>query len=446
MRRGVGWLLVALVVLGTGCQAPSVDQPSQASSAGELDVRFDPPYNASVVLDRVERLRGLNATEQIVVYEYPRTPTAPIDLPDRYGGIRPTGALTLGLASSQTVRPTQPLGYTVRSGGVVEVHVMSRGGLSDFNTTQELVLAHELTHALQYQHGLVANNRAELREAFRNWTTDAQLAALAVIEGDAMVTTVEYRQEYAQGAPALPYPRPVPPRAAWQAAFATAPYQAGLQYFRTVGTDPTRRTAALRDPPNDTRSLLHPEAPPRDGSVPAPPQNVGVFRRVGTDTVGELGIRVALQVNGLGRSRATAAAKGWVDGRMDYYEQNGHTVVRWTTRWVNRTEAEAFSDAYTESFRQRNATWREDLLITPPTNTTPRTVLHIEQRGEVLVIVAANSTSVVSAFLEAGTDGPDSVAGVLGGPGHPVTTPPLVSRPRSCLVDFLWHPPSRIWA
>lgn len=390
---------LVLVVLLAGCHAPTADQSATTPSVeATVDVRFDPPYNVSQVLDRVERLRGLNATERLVVHEYPRLPSVAVDPPDRYLGIEPAGALTLGLASSGTVIPSQPLGYTVREDGVVHVYVMSRGGLDHYNSSQELVLAHELTHALQYQHGFVANDRAVVRSKFRNWTTDARLTALAIIEGDAVVTAATYRRTYLPNRSPVDLQRSVPRRAGWQTAFRTAPYVAGQAYYEFLSADPETRTATLRDPPNDTRELLHPTVPERTRHLPPESTTIGQFERTATDTVGELAIKQTLLVNDIEADRATAAARGWLDGRMSYYGAGEDTVVRWSGVWTNATEADAFVTAYTTLFERRNATWSDGVLITPATNTTPRTALGIERTGKRVVVVAASDPSLVRTF------------------------------------------------
>jgi hypothetical protein len=399
-RRSIVALLI--VVLITGCQAPT-GEPTATPTGDEvsLDVRFDPPYNVSLVLDRLESIRGLTATEKIVVHEYPRRPSVPVDPPDRFLSIRPAGALTLGLASSGTVTPSQPLGYTLREEGTVHVYVMSRGGLDRYNTSQELVLAHELTHALQYQHGLVANNRDILRTKFRNWTTDTRLTALAIIEGDAVVTTATYRRTYLPNTSSLDLQRTVPPRAGWQTAFQTAPYVAGRTYYESRGAGPELRTEILGDPPNDTRELLHPRVHAREVTLPTESTRIARFERTATDTVGELAIKHALLVNDFETDRARFAAEGWVDGRMSYYRDEDDTVVRWTTVWTDAVEADSFVAAYTTLFERREGTWRDGVMVTPATNTTPRTALAVDRTGNRVVVIAATDPSLVREFRSA---------------------------------------------
>ncbi|MFB6112046.1 MAG: hypothetical protein ABEJ35_05860 [Halobacteriaceae archaeon] len=403
----VAALLSLLLLAGlAGCQAPSgAPGGSQGTTtpAGEgvLQVRFEPGYNATRVLNRVERLRGLTATGPIVVHEYPRTPTINRSLPNEFLGIRPAGALALGLASNATVSPTQALGYTVRRGGEVHIYLMSRAGLATYNSSQELIFVHELVHALQYQHGLVGNGREKLRQRFANWTTDTRLVARAMVEGDAMVTTVAYQRLYAPNQTYASFPRPLPPRGSWQSALVTAPYAVGLEYFRTIGQSPSTRSAAIRNPPNSSRYLLHPNASPARTRLPPSSGTVGSFDRLRSDTVGELVIRRALRLNGLSARRAREAARGWVEGRMTYYDGPKGTVVRWTTRWTSEGDAVAFVDAYTTAFDRRNASRADGLLIVPATATTPRTALRVVHRGSRVVILAARDPALIRAFQNA---------------------------------------------
>lgn len=401
MRRlALGVVLLTLAVLA-GCQAPATERPTTTAEPG-LDLRFDPPYDAAAVLERVERLRGLNATGPIVVREYPRRPPATRDIPDRALGIRPPGALALGVASNASVRSSQPLGYTVRRDGVVQVYLMSRAGLDRFDTSQELVLAHELTHALQFQHGLLAARVPALAERLGEVTTDTRLTYRSVVEGDAMLVTETYRERYAPDASYAEYPRPVPDRGRWQAAVSTAPYTVGPTYLRTVGLDPASRTAALREPPASSRGLLHPEAPTRNVSVPAGPAEAGAFGRYRSDTVGELALRQTLTVAGLDRETAATAARGWLDGRMDYYRRSdGDRAVRWTTRWADPAEARAFLAAYRRVVAGPNATTTDGVTVVPATATTPRTALVVDRDGSTVTVLAARDPAVVRALRDA---------------------------------------------
>lgn len=402
--RGTVAVVLTTLVLLAGCQAPATDQitPTTATESpdGKLDLRYNPPYNASAVLDRVERLRGLNATARIVVAEYPRPPNRSVVLPNRYLGIGPVGALTLGVASNDTAIQGEPLGYTVRSNGVIRVWLMSRGGLETLGMSQELVLAHELTHALQYQHDLIANNRDTLRPKFETWTTDTRLTAVALIEGDAMATMVEYRDRYAPAAEYSPIAVSNASRANWPAVLSVAPYQAGLAYFKQIGMRPETRTDALQQPPESTRHLLWPDATAREGSVDDAPFQVGSFDRTGTDTVGPLALRQLMTINNLSTDRSTAVTADWLAGQMAYYEDDGRSVVRWTTRWRNASAAAEFLTAYRDQFASRSPTRVAGYFVVPPTETTPRTVARIEQQGDTVVITAGESRAVVAAFLE----------------------------------------------
>ena len=67
-------------------------------------------------------------------------------------------------------------------------HIIGRD--SPFNATDKIVVAHEYTHALQDQHFDLKNNTIT-----DNSQGDAQLAQLAVIEGDATLTSQLWAQD-----------------------------------------------------------------------------------------------------------------------------------------------------------------------------------------------------------------------------------------------------------
>lgn len=410
-RRGATVLILTVLVLSAGCQAPGTEAqqptPSSTTTAPEpgLELRYNPPYNATRVLDRVEAIRGLNATGPIVIEEFPRQPRRSVPIPPRFLGIDRAGAVALGLATNTTISTGLQLGLTVQIGGVVQIRLMSRAGLSALNMSQELVLAHELTHALQYQHGLIGNNRAVLRSKFTEWTTDTRLVARAVIEGDAMSTMLTYRNLYAPDAAYTPFTELNFSDNNWQATLSTAPYEAGLHYFRTVGTSPSAKQAAFADPPNSTRLVLDPDAAPGVGSLPEPPSAVGEFRRTQTDSIGPLAIRELLSVNELSGTRAERVVAGWVDGRMSYYFDEGRWVVQWQTQWETTREAAMFVRAYRDQFDTRSPYRVDGLFVVPGTNTTPQTVADIDCEGRVVQIIAGESIDIVKSFrAESTTD------------------------------------------
>jgi hypothetical protein len=193
--------------------------------------------------------------------------------------------------------------------------------------------AHEIVHALQDQ----AFDLGPLLE-HPEGALDAELAALAVLEGDAVVTqelwsrrfqTEIERSQLGDGlAPAgIPVPGRLPRYLTARFAF---PYEAGGDFVVALmehgGFEAVN--AALANPPRTTSEILHPDRylagmVPVDVEVQADPGPGWVPSR--TDEMGEFDVRAMLDQ--LGTARAAQLAAGWAGGTARSWERNGHTAV-----------------------------------------------------------------------------------------------------------------------
>jgi len=392
-------LLVAVLLLVAGCSAPTQTTPAaqtqsttpDAGSAATGTLTYDGAnlaYNGTRVLRDVERLRGLNATGTITVSEFSGSTSPPYDVPDRFASIRQAGAVALGLYTNATARAGQALGVTY-AGPLVRIR--TPGTLDRF--PQQVVLAHELTHALQYQHGF----RAVRLATSGVLETDGSLAVRAVVEGDAELTAVQYRNESFPETP-LPVTRVGNvTRARWQYAFSASMYQYGYQYYRSVGTTVAARNTSLSHPPQTTRGLLHPGINDTRPSLPDSPQSAR-FDAVHADTIGELGVRLALRANGVSKQNAARAAFGWRNDRMTYYGHTRNASVRWLSVWQNDTEAREFANAWTTMLGHRNASLENGAYVVPATNTTPRFVSIVHRVGKTVLVTAGTNASRVRAL------------------------------------------------
>ncbi|MFB6253408.1 MAG: hypothetical protein ABEI06_02235 [Halobacteriaceae archaeon] len=324
-------------------------------------------------------------------------------MPDFFAGITYPGARALGLASNQSVPTTQPLGYTVKKDGVVHIFLLRQKFLEMRNASLELVFVHELVHALQYQHGLLTNNRTNFREAFPKWTTDAMVVSTAIIEGDAMMVTKRYQMKYGRNLSFPSYPRPIPIRGRWQHALGLAPYYFGLQFYQQLSIPLHKHNLLFTNPPNSSRGIVHPSAV---DVLPALPSSLAQsgnldnsFTAIRSDRIGEIVIRRALRVNEISSNVATSAATGWVNGRMVYYEHTSdRVVVRWVTRWRSPTEANEFLTIWQRMLSLRGARRVNGTVVMPATSTTPKTVYILEQNGANITIVSGPSISLVRSF------------------------------------------------
>lgn len=368
------------------------DQSTNESSLLVTD-GFEPEYDAAEVLRRVERLRGLRVTERIVVHEYADVNRTVADLPDRFAGIRPSGAEALQLYSNAPAERELPLGYTVESNDAVHVYLMNASDLAAYGLPQDVVLAHELVHAVQFQHRLISPSRAGFESQFRRWTTDNHLVATALVEGDAMRVTKRYHDRYAAGDYAVDDYNRTASRAAWPTTLSGTPYYYGSEFYRARNASAEMRSRLIRRPPNTTAELLHPGETRTVAPLPPAPSIGETLTRYDTDRVGELTIRHALRINDLSFSRAAAAADGWANDRMYYYERE-RMAVHWITVWENESEATEFAEAWRAMLATRNATEVKGTTYVPATETTLDTYYVIVREGSTVRLTAAGTQSL----------------------------------------------------
>lgn len=401
-------VLAVLVVLA-GCFVPvpagvgpatasAVDADDATAPAVEIETAgFEPSYDPRAVLDRVEALRGIDAVGRIVLHEYDDRNESVPDVEDTFGAIRPAGSKALGLYSNASSRSKLPLGYTVQRGNVTHIHLMNATDLRAHGVAQDVVLAHEFTHAIQFQHGIITPSREEFREDFGRWTTDARLVSTALYEGDAMVVTAEYYEATRDEPFDIERHNETLSRAIWPYSLGGTPYYYGYRYHRAVADSPAERTELIRDPPATSRQLLHPDegegaamgAGERfDGSPPEWVAGSDALRTDHVDRIGELAIRHTFRVNGLSFDRASSAAAGWVDDTMYYLRtDDGTRAVVWTVEWADDAEAREFQKAWRALLDSRNATEKEGLTLVPASDDAPASAYAVDRDGSTVRII-----------------------------------------------------------
>lgn len=236
----------------------------------------------------------------------------------------------------------------------------------------KVILAHELTHALDDQ---IHDLDAALRRA--NEETDAELAIRAVIEGSGTnlmnrwtvahgrgISASEMEQLQSMGADAL---RKAPPLL-WKPLVAS--YYAGDGFLSRAGglnltmkpADPADVARAFRDPPRSTEQILHPERYWNDGKRDEP---VGVaydtktlpagWTELAQDTLGELALallttpvadRKGLDLSNpmalLGLKFTNVAATGWGGDRMILLGRGDDRFLQLVTAWDSVEDAREF--------------------------------------------------------------------------------------------------------
>ncbi len=223
----------------------------------------------------------------------------------------------------------------------------------------ELVLAHELTHALQDQHYGLDVGRNDLGE------DDAELARHAVYEGDATLAgfaavigslgrrsavSLAAKLEGVPGALAQAYPD-IPAAIRETVAFQ---YVAGVNFvswaYQRAGWDGVN--ALLAHPPFSSEQILHPEKYFVRAEYPlnvrvgglAPYMSAG-WQVAEDSTVGEFTTRI-LAAQFVPRSRAESIAAGWGGDRLVALTHGDDLALVWLTSWDSEQDAIEFFAGY----------------------------------------------------------------------------------------------------
>ena len=230
------------------------------------------------------------------------------------------------------------------------------------NSQNRIVLAHELTHALQDQHFELRRLPLEIKT-----NDDRAAAASAFIEGEATLVMSEYMlknfslaalkdslgatfgQDMAQLSEAPPFLREM----------LIFPYLRGQEFcaalFARGGY--AALTQAYAAPPSSTTQILHPEkflAPTREEPLPVewPVTEIDGQKPIADNVLGEFGIRVLLS-QWVDSATGERAAAGWRGDRYLCFAK-GDALV-WKTLWHNAAEAEEFVAAKRLTLEKRYA-------------------------------------------------------------------------------------------
>ena len=220
------------------------------------------------------------------------------------------------------------------------------------NSQNRVVLAHELTHALQDQHFGLKKLPLEIKT-----NDDMAAAASALVEGEATLVMSEYMmknlslkalkdnvaatitQNMSELASAPRYLREM----------LVFPYLRGQEFCSSLfgGGGYAAISAAYERPPTSTAQILHPEKyfrEPREEPIPIEWPDVTVNgKKPGTDnTLGEMGMRIQIAQYTDDRT-GEDAANGWRGDRYVCYE-NGRGFA-WKSVWSSEADAADFAAA-----------------------------------------------------------------------------------------------------
>ena len=236
---------------------------------------------------------------------------------------------------------------------------------------QRMVMAHELTHALQDQHFQIEDWAKAARP-----NDDAELAREAVLEGSAMAAMVDYLlqgtgrslQDLPDIDPSMligdmestPMLKKAPPFLKDALIF---PYLDGLNFSAAVLRPDgwSALSGIFAKPPVSTQQILHPalyksgKIPPKI-AVPSMDKDVGAeWTKLEDNIMGEFGWKEVLK-QFLGEERATPVSSGWNGDRYVVYEQKKTKRLLLITRLDLATEGDAdhFFAAYSEALEKKH--------------------------------------------------------------------------------------------
>ncbi|HEU4888360.1 MAG TPA: hypothetical protein VFV49_10765, partial [Thermoanaerobaculia bacterium] len=233
--------------------------------------------------------------------------------------------------------------------------------LADPKTLEEMVMVHELTHALQDQHFKLGDKEKALMR-----DTDANFAYHAVLEGEAVLVMVAHLL----GKSGLDFDEVVkddgmlgmitsaaqaeqmmdPSTPKYFAEMLKFPYLDGLKFvvaaYRRGGWKELDRIHA--NPPRTTREVLHPDEYFARTFKPRPFDTTTPAGAISAEHMGEFHWRFLLGAD---------AARGWVNDRVVVYrpDKNGVRVQAQTT-WESPERAAAFASAYGAFLKKRGIT------------------------------------------------------------------------------------------
>ena len=268
------------------------------------------------------------------------------------------------------------------------------------NSQNRVILAHELTHALQDQNFGLLNMALEIKN-----NDDRAAAASALIEGDATLVMSQYMagdmswKTLADTAVYSATQSMVEMRKAprFLREMLIFPYIQGQQFCAAIfreGGFPAL-SAVYKNPPASTAQILHPEeyqdqvAPI---SIPLADTTVNGQKPLQDNVLGEMGCRILFSQFG-DESTAPDIAAGWRGDRYLVYD-NGASLV-WCTVWRDRRGLQAALGAISAMCMSRFhmtvvSTGDELVASDDPTHTV---IIQVLNANEVVFILAPNQKS-----------------------------------------------------
>jgi len=368
-----------LCVAPAGTAGATSTPTLSASPSGAASPETTPPQIAQIEHE-VEQVRGLTyehpvAVEAVTAEEMQRRVEAEFDatFPAGYYDRRTAAWRTIGV-----IPPDADLREAYRTflGGQVigfydpESKELVYESSGDMGVEERLVLAHELTHALDDQHF----DLTRLDELSNRCQDEAAEAALGLVEGNAQFMSAQTLVQFPsgnlgdalgallQGLGSQPDTSGVPP---FVESLEIWPYTTGLAFVTRLDLDGGTGAIddAFRHPPTTTEQVMHPDLYPSD--VPSHVDVPDLTSRLGHGwgdldamQVGEEWLDAMLRLR-LDGSTADGATSGWDGGVYRAWGDGRDVAVVMDTAWDTSADAVAFASA----MRQWNADGEAPTLV-----------------------------------------------------------------------------------
>jgi hypothetical protein len=387
--RAASLLFSAILFVGHGAaaqDAPAAVAPKAAS--GAVNAEFQAA--AGEVLGQMSKIthlslqtplkKTLRSREEIRAYVLRRMKEDKTEA-ERYAGERSAQAFGL-VPKDFKMEPFLVELLTEQIAGLYdpqgrEFYVADWIPLSD----QRIVMAHELTHALEDQHFAI-----ERWSKAAQPNDDAELAREAVLEGSATAAMIDYMlKDMGQSLRTLPNFDPevfmgdleTTPTLAKAPPFIKDallfPYFAGLQFTKDALQDGgwDALPALFAKPPLSTQQILHPQLY-RQGRAPSAVELPvdekllrGNWKKLDENTLGEFGWREVLQ-QFLGKARAVPLAGEWSGDHYLLFEEprSKRLLLVCRVRLASAGAAARFFGQYSEALEKKHDS-RSNLLRRP---------------------------------------------------------------------------------
>lgn len=322
----------------------------------------------------VANLRGLTFTKPVVYREIPRSDLPTVlrqkllqQVPDREFTDAGVALAALGLLPPGTDLQKTYLGLLGEQiGAFYDQHtqeVFTFSGQPLANSQNRVILAHELTHALEDEHFHLANLPLEGKG-----DDDRALAASALVEGDATLVMNRYMvgnlsasvMKDVLASTFTTDMRQLVAAPRYLRETLLFPYLRGQEFCQTLYDRGGWQALAeaFAHPPSCSAQIMHPErflAHPRQEPVPvvfADTKARGVEPNSNND-LGEFGSRQLLNLWLRDEGAASRIAAGWAGDRYLVYGDGKANSSLWRSVWATPADAGRFAQAACQGWRVR---------------------------------------------------------------------------------------------